>query len=212
MESCMRVVLVILNIVLLVFAVIMIGVGIWIVVEFPAFNRVLDNAIITSSVWITVVVGIVLIIICLLAFVGAVSSNKTVLGVYSVLQITIFILEVLAAGFIFYVGTASVHGYLANEANTTLVMYGSDDKLTLSWDTLNKKAECCGVTGPDDYQYTVWHADSGDMYSYPDSCCVLATDGSEQISDRTKCHNSVEGYYFAELVSIIAACAVCCMA
>ncbi|XP_070559207.1 tetraspanin-18B-like [Ptychodera flava] len=184
--------LIILNVILIIFGIILIAVGIWLLVEFPAFNRVLDNHLIRSSVYIIIVIGIALTLLALLSLFAAVQLSTIALGVFVALQAVVFILEWIAIGFVFYVGTADVHEYLAKQANMTLMDYEVVDSITISWDDMHRKGRCCGINGPTDFQHVAYFDDTPEYF--PDSCCVENSDGS--LLDRTKCHNEVTDYHF----------------
>ncbi|XP_077994928.1 tetraspanin-18B-like [Glandiceps talaboti] len=196
LSKILRYVLIILSILLTVFAIILIGIGIWLLVEFPSFNRIVDNPFVRSSVYIIIIVGIIMALVSILALVGAIKLNKILLILFVCAQLTLFTLEWIAAGFAFYVGTADAHTYLASQANNSLVQYIQEgDPVPLTWDDLHQNGECCAINGPDDFQYTPWY-NPPTTEEFPDSCCVV--DGNGDIKDITQCHNKVDTYYFKD--------------
>ncbi|XP_077994583.1 tetraspanin-18-like [Glandiceps talaboti] len=191
--KCMKYLLLVLNFVFWVCGVAMVGIGIWILVDYSSFTKVLDNPLINSAVYLLIGIGGVITIIAFLGCCGAMKESKILLALYGLILLVMFIAEIAVAGMIFYFGYSDVEERFLKAANETFVKYGTEQAIAESWDSIQHLGECCGIKSPDDYQYTQW-SETGK--TFPDSCCAVKDLKSGVYKDQTKCHAKVDGFFY----------------
>ncbi|XP_066261022.1 CD63 antigen-like [Euwallacea similis] len=125
-------------------------------------------------------VGVVIFLISFFGCCGAVKENHCMIITFSVLLGIILIAEI-AAGIVGYINRNEVEIMLENKLNSTMYKYYSNNDIRKTWDVAQHELECCGMTGPDDWQ-KVNHNNT-----LPHTCCANAhNDGS--------CNSNVDHY------------------
>ncbi|XP_002740633.2 tetraspanin-18-like [Saccoglossus kowalevskii] len=195
--KCIKYMLFLLNFIFWLCGMAMVALGVWILLDFPAYLEVLDNAFLQSAVYLLIGVGAVVTVVAFLGCCGAIMEKKAMLIMYTCLVMLMLLAEIALAGMIFYFGLSDIEAHILEAANSTLVMYGEQKAVTDSWDTIQRLGKCCGINGPDDYEYTAWaneHIDQG----FPDSCCTTESLESAKYINLTLCHDENPDYFNGE--------------
>lgn len=119
---------------------------------------------------LTIVVGALVFITAFFGCCGAIKESSCMLTTYSVILLTIFIIQVAIGVFVFLQvkDSADFKGELTKGLKKAFDQYGKNEESKEGVDATQKFLECCGVDSP---QY--WHFSNG---SYPLSCCSAKTE------------------------------------
>jgi len=166
--TCAKIILIIYNIIFLLTGIALIAVGVWLFVSgtIPGLITLTyngtDSALFRNSAILLIAMGVFVIVVSVLGFVGAILENTIMLGIYIGLLIIIFCVEiaggVLAIVFkdqIVYSLTTTLANALApqlNQSSSThyynlnangTVCYTSDEGY--AWDYVQITFSCCGI-------------------------------------------------------------------
>ncbi|KAG9510319.1 Tetraspanin-6 [Fragariocoptes setiger] len=121
--------------------------------------------------------GVVIALLSLMGFFGAVKRSRVALTLYS--AIIIIVVSFIIISLILTYRLASQKPPATkpdrDSINKTVSSYdyaNSDDVATRAWDTIQTNLQCCGLTGPDDW--TTY----GKNGMIPRSCCKTRTESS----------------------------------
>lgn len=170
-----------------------IGLGIWFHVNQDSFlisyllkdNPTNPIIVFEKLPFILIAVGIFISTTGFLGCCGTCAESICFLSFYSMLLVAAVVAEVSIALIIVFCHTQISHkirtslqyqvqrdyNRTAEHANSTaLDIY----RLTLAWDTMQVKMNCCGVSGPQDYMHSSWynHSKDTDGMFVPPSCCT----------------------------------------
>lgn len=181
--KCAKVTLVVSNAVFLLIGFVLLGVGIWLVVDNHALQylRAAIGILTTADlVWgaavMVLILSIFIILVGSFGCCGALRQSAGCLGFYSFALIVLLILQVIALilSGVFY---AQIMNGLSNNMNKTLQeRYGKPaySPSTKGWNILQVEASCCGVKSSLDWETTWWKSNqTSPLKHVPDQCCVL---------------------------------------
>eukprot|EP00090_Calanus_glacialis_P006342 TRINITY_DN14954_c0_g1_i3.p1 TRINITY_DN14954_c0_g1~~TRINITY_DN14954_c0_g1_i3.p1 ORF type:complete len:274 (-),score=57.68 TRINITY_DN14954_c0_g1_i3:40-861(-) len=187
-DSCAKYFLFVTNLLIFVLSCVILGLGIWVLVDRSSFLDLLDETnasvpIYNSAVILILIVSISSIFISFFGCCGAYKESKCMLGTYFVLILALLVLITVGA----IIGTAQGVGKLTSPFLDTLSKYDSSRSTAIetTWDQIQTDMECCGVNWPKDWMdyNTLYQGDSfavaGDSYlmaKVPQSCCAAAVD------------------------------------
>eukprot|EP00118_Oscarella_pearsei_P028808 m.2987 g.2987 ORF g.2987 m.2987 type:complete len:238 (+) comp8999_c0_seq1:351-1064(+) len=177
------------NVIFWVIGVAVLGLGIWLYVEFGGFLGDLAGLYWLSAPIILIVVGCIITLLGFLGCCGAVTENKHCLYAFGSLLIIVLALEI-AAGALGYVKRNDLDTELPTEIKKSQNEYSTNDAVKKAWDTVQDKFTCCGTHMPSD-----WVGVSGFGANLPTSCCgsgdpcTLATARAE---GREGCYDSIK--------------------
>ncbi|XP_012251676.2 CD63 antigen-like [Athalia rosae] len=223
MESCgMNVIKYILFFFNLIFAISGIGIiaaGALVLSDVGDFNHFLESRIIAPPV-VLIFAGCIVFFIAFLGCYGAIKENYTMLIVFAGALVIIFTIE-LAVGITAAVFKTDFSNGMKGTLKSTMMNYTEADKV--AWDNVQRKLECCGVDGPEDWE-TAKVIESGTL---PTSCCEMTDTNSKCIMNggikvHTKgCYEELEmrvrngatiligvgiGIAFVEIAGVVLAC------
>ncbi|XP_014477772.1 PREDICTED: CD63 antigen [Dinoponera quadriceps] len=166
MESCgMSVIKYILFIFNLVFAISGIGIivaGALVLADVGEFNHFMEGRIMAPPI-VLIVAGSIVFIVAFLGCYGAIKEHYNMLIAFAAALLIIFVIE-LAVG----IAAAVFKNDFSMAMKETLKesMKNNTEADKQAWDNVQKKLQCCGVDGPND-----WSAANG-FRNFPSSCCM----------------------------------------
>lgn len=192
---CLKMFLVTVNFIFMVSGWALLTLGIWIQLNHNnhtlsfifSSNPTNPTVVIERIPFALVGVGMLVTVTSFLGCCGACTENVCFLSFYAVFISLMVITEVV---FGFTIGslregfsqqlTASMAYQLRNQYNKTAVLPNVTaleiNQMTIAWDTLQSKMNCCGVLSPRDYMHTSWFNNSKDTEGVfvPRSCCIVS--------------------------------------
>ncbi|KAM4795493.1 uroplakin-1b [Rhinophrynus dorsalis] len=162
-----------------------------------------DNDDIYGAAWIGIFTGFCLFVLSLVGIIGIMKSNRRMLMAYLILMFIVFCFETASA-----ITAATQRDFFIKELflKQMLEYYQNPNPdnndhrwkiegVTNTWNRLMLLNNCCGVSGPLDWQmYTSKFRDvnSDSAYPWPQQCCVMNDMG--QPNDLNACRLGVSGY------------------
>ncbi|MCI4383101.1 hypothetical protein PGIGA_G00022430 [Pangasianodon gigas] len=198
------------NLLFFIFGALIMGFGLWILLDNQNFIAVLQDSSTELKVgsYIVIGVGAFTMLMGFLGCLGAIYEIRCLLGLYFTLLLLILIAQVVAAVLIFF-----QRGVLKDTTSSIVTKIvenyqGQNKTAEQAWDYIQRSMHCCGWTGPDDWEKNPVIINSSQLL-YPCSCRNTsiagenATDGSFceakssdwPIYDRG-CMGSVESWLF----------------
>ncbi|XP_005093634.1 CD82 antigen [Aplysia californica] len=194
-----RLLLITFNIIFWLSGVVILGVGIWILVD-PDLQDYLDvikdasggEDFLKIAAYILIGFGAFVFLVGFCGCCGAIRRSKCLLGLY------IFFLVVVCAGELAVGIYVAVYSGEAEDKMETGLKESIQDNygksLTGPWDLVQKELKCCGGLNYSDYENSDWQKKQSDDIKIPVSCCKLNANG--QIINETKCQMAMDGDYF----------------
>ncbi|XP_063224959.1 tetraspanin-11 [Bacillus rossius redtenbacheri] len=152
------------NILIFVGGCVVLGIGVWTLVDKAQMNALLGTNLFLGAAYILIVTGAVVILIAFFGCLGAIREIKCMLLLYFMLVFLVFV-TMLVGGILGYVFREKVGVTMEQEMQRSLSQYrgGEQHKETTdAWDYIQQNVKCCGVTGPSN-----WISYGG----VPASCC-----------------------------------------
>jgi len=179
------------NFLIFLLGVAVLGCGIWVLVDKPAFldlfqqaesmlpnlDGKFDISLYTSAAYIIIVVAAIVTIVAFFGCFGAVKESKCMLGTYFVLILATFIVMVVGAVLGY---TGSIEETLKEPLKEALEQYrdepGNDEAQNAYktvWNQVQKELKCCGVEDARDWTNCAecGFGQSGSTYKVPEGCC-----------------------------------------
>lgn len=178
--KCAKAILFTFNILIWICGAVVLGTGIWFLVDENALQFI-HVATINMSSELMRGAAIALVVVGALAFLtgffgccGAIRENTCMLQTYAVILAMLVILQVAAgiAGIVFRNRISEEIGGSMNKTVQELYRFNGTDETTLAFDLTQKEFKCCGSEGFADWQTSSWRKSSGQQ-PVPLSCCVL---------------------------------------
>ncbi|XP_071111568.1 tetraspanin-18-like [Haliotis cracherodii] len=167
-QGLARCFLIFFNIIFLIFGVLCLGIGIWVVVDkthvISLFRYSSDKvdleaydvpSLLESGAYILIAVGALVFVISVFGFCGAIKKSRCCLITYGVLVGIILVIQV-AAGIAVGVFSSQFDSFAKPFLNETMPKkyegpYDNNDVISLALDALQASQECCGINGPGDF-------------------------------------------------------------
>ena len=172
----------VINIIVWILSIVLIALGIWVLVEQPFLEGLLDgDDLHTSGAIIVLFVGLVAFFISFLGCLGALQESKVLVGAYFIALLLIFIL-VLTGGILGFVFRDSAQEKIAEKMIEGIGEYDIEEPeapIKLAWDDTQMALKCCGRDGPTDWvQYNTRYTVVSNRV--PKSCCKFNPDTDKQ--------------------------------
>nr|CAB3267308.1 tetraspanin-8-like [Phallusia mammillata] len=176
-KKCAKYLLIAFNIFVWIAGAAVLGVGIYLRVNnnIEAVITVADLSLYYSGCYVLITAGSMMFIIGFFGCCGAMTENKCLLGIYSVVLTIILILEV-AVGIWAAVNANKIESEIEKAFNTTL-KNGNDtnDALAQSMISVERQFQCCGLTnGCMDWDKSIAYGCGCDASKAPNGTCVTA--------------------------------------
>uniref|UniRef100_A0A3P9N9K2 Tetraspanin n=2 Tax=Poecilia reticulata TaxID=8081 RepID=A0A3P9N9K2_POERE len=156
------------------------AVGVWTLVEKSNYISLLPSKTYAASAYILVLAGAIVMVTGVLGCCATFKEQRKLLGVYFVLLLCIFLLEILA-GVLAYIYYQQLNDELKQNLKATMInKYRQSDEnehITKAVDELQQEFKCCGSNNSTDWVESEWirSADSKGR-KVPDSCCKTELD------------------------------------
>ncbi|XP_059060704.1 leukocyte surface antigen CD53-like [Achroia grisella] len=145
----------------LVTGIIMLITGVAILVQYLHYELLITDKFFSLPRF-AVSIGVIIILVSILGFYGAVSESFYFIAAYVVLLIIVLIFEMSVV-----IVSYGLKNNAASEIRATMEesrqLYGSRREITIIWDDMQMNFECCGVAGRHDWSNS----------QVPVSCCYI---------------------------------------
>jgi len=176
-HSVLKYILFFFNFLFWILGIVVMGVGIYSRVNSSNYDTLLGDGGISSAANILIVSGIFVSLIGFVGCCGALKESKTMLIIYFILVLLIFILEI-AAGILAYTKKDLMEKHLASNLVTVVKEnYGKANPdtatkaLMKALDWFQQEVKCCGYDGFGDWSNSTWSEGKAGQLA-PKSCCV----------------------------------------
>ncbi|XP_019712674.1 CD151 antigen isoform X1 [Hippocampus comes] len=177
---CLKYILFIFNILFWLAGGAVLAVGVWTLVEKSDYINLLNSNFYTASAYILIAAGAVVIVTGIIGCCATLSEMKSLLIVYLVLLLCVFLLEIIA-GVLAYVTYQECFPFchqLDEELRQNLKMtmqhkyhQAGEDSVTQAVDKLHQEFQCCGSNSSSDWRDSIWIEATQYQQLVPDSCC-----------------------------------------
>lgn len=187
--KCMKYMLFAFNFLFWVLGIAVLGVGIYSRIKSDNYDTILGDGGASSAANILIASGVFVSIIGFVGCCGAIKENKTMLIIYFILVLLIFILEI-AAGALAYAKKDEMEEELTKNIQKIIMDNYSDDHeadaatkgLVKAIDWFQKEVKCCGASGINDWLTSTWFKEQTDKSNLaPKSCCIVEVPGCQKI-------------------------------
>ncbi|XP_008335528.1 CD151 antigen-like [Cynoglossus semilaevis] len=155
------------------------GVGVWTLVEKSDYISLLPSMTYAASAYILVLAGAIVMVTGVLGCCATFKEQRKLLRVYFVLLLCIFLLEVLA-GVLAYIYYQQLNEELKQNLRETMInKYQKENyqHITRAVDKLQQEFKCCGSNSSSDWASSVWiRSSASNGRKVPDSCCKSVTE------------------------------------
>ncbi|XP_076125375.1 CD82 molecule b [Alosa pseudoharengus] len=159
------------NLLFFLFGALIMGFGLWVLLDNQSFIAVLQEESSTLKVasYMLIGVGSLSMLMGFLGCVGAIYEIRCLLGLYFTCLLLILIAQVTAAVLIYFQRDL-LKEEMAGIVNKIMINYTGENRTAdVAWDYLQKTIKCCGWTGPGNWSENVQIRNSS-VILYPCSC------------------------------------------
>ncbi|XP_030632295.1 CD82 molecule b [Chanos chanos] len=159
------------NLLFFLFGGVIMGFGLWILLDNKSFIAVLQESSTTLQVasYILIGVGALSLLMGFLGCIGAIFEIRCLLGLYFTCLLLILIAQV-TAGVLIYFQRDRLKHEMSTIVNKVIVNYsGQNTSSEVAWDYVQSTIKCCGWTGPGNWSENISIKNSSDNL-YPCSC------------------------------------------
>lgn len=176
--KCMKYMLFAFNFLFWVLGIAVLGVGIYSRIKSDNYDTILGDGGASSAANILIASGVFVSIIGFVGCCGAIKENKTMLIIYFILVLLIFILEI-AAGALAYAKKDEMEEELTKNIQKIIMDNYSDDHeadaatkgFVKAIDWFQIEVKCCGAEGYTDWKKSNWGKENV-LKLAPKSCCI----------------------------------------
>ncbi|XP_077420064.1 tetraspanin-18B-like isoform X2 [Vanacampus margaritifer] len=149
----------------------MLGVGVWVLVDPMGFREIVAaNPLLFTGVYVMLAIGAMLFLLGFLGCCGAIRENKFLLLFFFMFILFIFLAELAAAILAFFFREHLTREYFTRELKHHYQGYNTTDVFTSTWNAIMTTFDCCGVSGPEDFDVSLFRLFNPNKMS-PDACC-----------------------------------------
>ncbi|XP_039973345.1 tetraspanin-10 [Xiphias gladius] len=174
MDYFLKFFLVLCNLVFTVLGLVVLGLGMWGLINKESFAQEKIGTIGTDPMLILVTLGFVLTMLCLSGCVGALRENCCLLKLFSAAVLVLITAQVLAA-IMTYSLQDQVGGYLRSGVLAAMARYQDDLDLRFIMDEIQSNLQCCGADNYRDWEINIYYNCSAPgvlACGVPATCCV----------------------------------------
>lgn len=211
------------NLLFFILGAVMLGFGIWILVDKNSFISVLQtsSSLLKTGAYILVGVGAVTMLMGFLGCIGAVNEIRCLLGLYFTCLLLILIAQI-AAGLLIFFNQNTLKDEMSRIVSNLIQNYDPYDEANRNvenaWDYVQRQLSCCGWTGPENWENNTVLLDNNQ--TFPCSCmknpekdegfCSLAIAANSTIEEwpikKQGCMKGVEIWFQENLGIILGVC------
>ncbi|XP_056135130.1 tetraspanin-18-like [Lampris incognitus] len=168
---CTRYVMFIFNLFIFVGGSFLLGLGAWVLLDPPGFREVVtSNPLLFMCSYALLPLGAVFFLLGFLGCCGAIRENKCLLLVFLTLILFIFLAELAAAILAFLFREHLTREYFTQELKRHYQGHNDTDIFTFTWNAIMTIFDCCGVSGPEDFEQSLFRLLSPHK-TVPEACC-----------------------------------------
>ncbi|XP_044291846.1 CD82 antigen [Varanus komodoensis] len=173
------------NLLFFILGAVILGFGIWILVDKSSFISVLQtsSSSLTVGAYILIGVGAVTMLMGFLGCVGAVNEIRCLLGLYFTCLLLILIAQI-AAGLLIYFQRNALKAEMSGIVGELIQNYNPYDDhnrtLETAWDYVQTQLLCCGWTGPETWRNNTVLQERNQT-AYPCSCSNNTVDSLSEV-------------------------------
>jgi len=188
-RKCIRLAMILANLLILIGAFSILAVGIWTIVDKSYLQDLMRNKLYMSAAYVLIAVGAITIVLSLVGCLGSFTEKRLLLLAYFIFVLLMFVV-LLLGGVFAYVFRQQIKNNMKPEMIGTIRDYDPskpENPITKAWDATQNKLQCCGIstnnTAPNrpwDSWKTNLNINSGDSSAkVPASCCKLNENGAK---------------------------------
>ncbi|XP_075946039.1 CD151 antigen [Anarhichas minor] len=170
---CLKYLLFLFNILFWLAGGAVLAVGVWTMVEKSDYISLLNSSFYSVSAYILIAAGVIVIVTGIIGCCATLKEMKSLLIVYLVLLLCIFLLEIIA-GVLAYVTYQELDEELRHNLKVTMqdkYQQPGEESVTQAVDKLQQEFKCCGSHNSSDWRDCVWIQSAENERLVPDSCC-----------------------------------------
>ncbi|XP_047428058.1 tetraspanin-10 [Mugil cephalus] len=174
MDYVLKYLLIICNLVFTVLGLMVLGVGMWGLINKESFAQEKIASIGTDPMLILVTLGLLLTMLCLSGCVGALRENCFLLKLFSATVLVLITTQVLLT-IIAYSLQEQVEGFLRSSMLIAMARYQDDLDLRFIVDEIQSNLQCCGAENYRDWENNIYYNCSAPgvlACGVPATCCV----------------------------------------
>lgn len=175
---CLKYLLFLFNILFWLAGGAVLAVGVWTLVEKSDYISLLNSSFYSASAYILIAAGVIVIVTGIIGCCATLKEMKSLLIVYLVLLLCIFLLEIIA-GVLAYVTYQELDEDLRQNLKVTMqqkYQQEGEESITQAVDRLQQEFKCCGSQNSSDWSGSVWIQRTDNLRFVPDSCCKTPSD------------------------------------
>ncbi|XP_004553089.1 CD151 antigen isoform X2 [Maylandia zebra] len=149
------------------------AVGVWTLVEKSDYISLLSSSFYATSAYILIAAGVIVIVTGIIGCCATLNEMKSLLIVYLILLLCIFLLEIIA-GVLAYINYQELDEELKQNLKVTMqqkYQQPGEESITQAVDKLHQEFKCCGSHNFSDWSDSVWIQAAENERLVPDSCC-----------------------------------------
>ncbi|XP_027871772.1 tetraspanin-18-like [Xiphophorus couchianus] len=199
--SCIKYLMFVFNFFIFLGGSVLLAVGVWVSVDPLGFREaVAVSPLLVTGVSVVLVLGGLLFLLGFLGCCGAVRENRCLLLLFFMLILFIFLAELAAAILTFLFRENLSREYFSRELKRHYQGRNNSDVFTSTWNVIMTTLECCGASGPDDFQQSLFRLLHPNQL-LPEACCQgdghLGEGGIEQCVSGGMAFRHSKGCYSA---------------
>lgn len=156
-----------------IIGLLLMAIGLWVTKTKASFEAI--NDLLTLPALLSVIMGVLMIIVGIIAIIGALREHLGLLRFFLVFVIIAFIVQIVI-GVIAFVYREETVKMNSGQLKFAIKGYTENEDLQLAVDYIQSNLDCCGLTGPSDWDfnsnYSCANRDSSLSCSLPLSCCM----------------------------------------
>ncbi|KAM4734971.1 CD151 antigen isoform 2-T2 [Anableps anableps] len=149
------------------------AVGVWTLVDKSDYISLLNSNFYSASAYVLIAAGAIVIVTGIIGCCATLKEMRSLLIVYLVLLLCIFLLEI-TAGVLAYINYQELDNELRQNLKLTMqekYQQPGQESITLSVDKLQQEFKCCGSQNFSDWTESQWIQRAKNQQLVPDSCC-----------------------------------------
>ncbi|XP_040894327.1 CD151 antigen isoform X2 [Toxotes jaculatrix] len=175
---CLKYLLFLFNILFWLAGGAVLAVGVWTLVEKSDYISLLNSSFYSASAYILIAAGVIVIMTGIIGCCATLKEMKSLLIVYLILLLCIFLLEIIA-GVLAYINYQELDDELRQNLKVTMqqkYQQPGEESVTQAVDKLQQEFKCCGSNNFSDWRDSVWIQAADNTRLVPDSCCKTPSD------------------------------------
>ncbi|KAK2842349.1 hypothetical protein Q5P01_012549 [Channa striata] len=182
---CLKYLLFLFNILFWLAGGTVLGVGLWTLVAKSDYISLLNSSLYSASTYILIAAGVIVIVTGIIGCCATLKEMKSLLIVYLILLLCIFLLEIVACVLAYinyqecFPFCYQLDGDLRQSLKLTMqqkYQQVGEDSVTQAVDKLQQEFQCCGSNNFSDWTDSVWIQAADNQRLVPDSCCKTPSD------------------------------------